>query len=166
MSEETTYTAEQYNDIKSKLNEFRDNNTNLLKNMDALEKKFDGVDLDQYADMMQKQRDQKDKKLIDAGKIDELLEERTKLMREDHTKEYKALQDQNSTYERQLESLMIDAAVRDNAAKQGVAATAMEDVLLRAKTVFRLKDGQAVPMDDNGNVIYQAGATEPMSVNE
>lgn len=164
--EEATVSQEQYDEVKGKLDEFRSNNVKLMKDMESLQSKFADVDLDQYAEMMQKARDQKDKKLIDAGKIDELVEERTKRMRKDHTKAYKSLQDENATYARQLEGLMIDASVRDHALKQGVASTAIDDVLLRAKAVFKLKDGQAVPMDAEGNVIYQAGATEPMSVDQ
>ena len=164
MSEEITYTVEQYEEIKGKLDEFRGNNVKLMKDMDALQSKFANVDLDQYAEMMQKHRDQKDKKLIDAGKIDELVEERTARIRKDHNKVYKVLEEENSTYQRQLEGLMIDSAVRDQASKHGVLPTATEDILLRAKAVFRLKEGQAVPMDSDGNVIYLAGATEPMGV--
>ena len=164
MSDENTYTAEQYNELKGKLDEFRGNNVTLMKDMDDLTNKFKNVDLDQYADMMQKQLDQKDKKLIDDGKIDELVEERTKRIQADNAKAYQSLQEQINTYQRQLEGLMIDATVRDHSSKQGVAPTAMDDIILRAKTVFKLKDGQATPMDGDGNVIYEAGATEPMSV--
>jgi len=168
MSEEkdAAVSQEQYDEVKGKLDEFRGNNVKLMKDMEALQSKFADIDLDQYAEMMQRARDQKDKKLIDAGKIDELLEERTKRMQEDHAKAYNGLKDENSTYQRQLEGLMIDAAVRDHAAQHGVAPTAIDDVLLRAKAVFKLKDGQAVPMDGDGNVIYQAGATEPMGVDQ
>lgn len=166
MSEENTYTEEQYDELKGKLDEFRSNNVKLMKDMEAMQSRFADVDIDQYAEMMQNQRDQKDKKLIDAGKIDELLEERTKRMQEDHAKAYNTLKDENSTHQRQLEGLMIDAVVRDHAAQQGIAPTAIDDVLLRAKAVFKLKEGQAVPMDGDGNVIYQAGATEPMGVDQ
>ena len=86
MSDENTYTAEQYNELKGKLDEFRGNNVTLMKDMDDLTNKFKNVDLDQYADMMQKQLDQKDKKLIDDGKIDELVEERTKRIQADNAK--------------------------------------------------------------------------------
>ena len=48
----------------------------------------------------------------------------------------------------------------------GVVDTGMEDILLRSKTVFSLKDGKAVPIDASGNTIYGHGTSEPMSVNE
>ena len=47
MSEEITFTVEQYEEIKGKLDEFRGNNVKLMKDMDALQSKFANVDLDQ-----------------------------------------------------------------------------------------------------------------------
>ena len=61
---------------------------------------------------------------------------------------------------------MIDASVRDSATQQGVAATAMDDVILRAKSVFQLKDGKATPFDTEGGVIYGSGSSEPMTVSQ
>ncbi len=40
----------------------------------------------------------------------------------------------------------------------------MEDVLLRAKTVFQIKDGVATPLDANGQVVYGKDGSTPMSV--
>jgi len=168
-----TYTEDEFNALqtkanenKAKLDEFRANNVKLMKDMDALTAKFDGIDLDSYNDMLKQQQAQKDKKLIDAGKIDELLEERTKTMREQHNKELEKIQGMNKTLNTQLETLVIDNAVRDSASKAGVVDTGIDDVLLRSQSVFSLKDGKAVPHDKDGNVIYGEGTSEPMSVKE
>jgi hypothetical protein len=168
-----TYTEEEFNslqaksdDNKSKLDEFRSNNVKLMKDMETLSAKFDGIDLDGYQDMVKQQQSMKDKKLLDAGKIDELLEERTKSMRELHNKELEKVQGTNKTLNTQLETLVIDNAVRDSAAKSGVVDTGIDDVLLRSQSVFSLKDGKAVPHDRDGNVIYGEGNSEPMSVQE
>ena len=61
---------------------------------------------------------------------------------------------------------MIDNAVRDSASKSGVVDTGIDDVLLRSQSVFSLKEGKAVPHDQNGNVIYGEGTSERMSVQE
>ena len=149
---------------KSKLDDFRSNNVKLLKDLEAMQGKFKNVDLDQYNNLLQAHNDGTDKKLMDEGKIEELFEERTKRMREAHNEEMGKVQGENDTHRRQLEGLMIDASVRDSATKQGVAPTAMDDVILRAKTIFKLKDGQATPFDSNGDVVYASGSAEPMSV--
>ena len=151
---------------KSKLDDFRTNNVKLLKDIETLQGKFKNVDLDQYEVLLKAHNDNGDKKLIDAGKIDELLEERTKRMREVHNEEIGKVQSENDIHKRQLEGLMIDASVRDSATQQGVAATAMDDVILRAKSVFQLKDGKATPFDTEGGVIYGSGSSEPMTVSQ
>ena len=149
---------------KSKLDEFRSNNVKMLKDIETINEKYKHVDLDQYAALMKAQNDGADDKLIKEGKIEELVEERTKRMRETHNSELGLVQTEADTHKKQLESLMIDASVRNSATKQGVAATAMEDVILRAKAVFQLKNGQATPFDNDGNVVYASGSSEPMSV--
>jgi hypothetical protein len=166
MSEEAETSQDDYDALKGKLDQFRSNNVKLMKEKESLESKYADVDMDQYAELLTKHNEQKDKKLIDSGKIDELFEEKTKRLREDHNKYTKTLQEENEVYKRQLEGLMIDAAVRDNAIKNGVASTAIDDVLLRAKAVFKLKEGQAVPYDAEGNVKFSNGSSNPMSVEE
>ncbi len=169
MSEEDDvkmYSEDEYNSVKGKLDEFRGNNVKLMKDMETLSAKFDGIDVDGYKDMVKQQQAMKDKKLISEGKIDELLEERTKTMREKHNQELEKIQGLNATLNKQLETLVIDNAVRDSATKSGVVDTGIDDVLLRSQSVFSLKDGKAVPHDRDGNVIYGEGKSEPMSVQE
>jgi hypothetical protein len=169
MSEEVevkTYSEDEYNNVKDKLDEFRGNNVKLMKDMETLSAKFDGIDVDGYKEMVKNQQAMKDKKLISEGKIDELLEERTKTMREKHNQELEKIQGLNGTLNKQLETLVIDNAVRDSATKAGVVDTGVDDVLLRSQSVFTLEKGKAVPHDPNGNIIYGEGTSEPMSVQE
>lgn len=165
-TDDKTYSEDEYNTLKTKLDDFRGNNVKLMKDMETLSAKFDGIDVESYNDMVKQQQANKDKKLIDAGKIDELLEERTKAMVLHHNKELDKIQGLNGTLNKQLETLVIDNAVRDSASKSGVVDTGIDDVLLRSQSVFSLKDGKAVPHDRDGNVIYGEGTSEPMSVQE
>ena len=116
--------------------------------------------------MIQQARDLKDKKLIDEGKIDELLEERTKSMREEHNNALEGMKGEQSSLTKKLEHLLIDNAVRDSAIKAGVVDTAIDDVVLRSQSIFSVKEGQAVPHDKDGNIIFGNGNSDPMSVNE
>tara|TARA_R100001244_G_scaffold99649_1_gene74397 strand:+ start:602 stop:1270 length:669 start_codon:yes stop_codon:yes gene_type:complete len=161
-----TYSEEQFTGIKTKLDEFRSNNVKLLKDMETLSQKFEGIDVEAYNEMLTKQNELKSKKLIDAGKIDELLAEKTKSMREVHNKELDKTNEVNLSLQEQLAKLVIDNAVRDSATKAGIVDTGMDDILLRSKSVFSLKDGKAVPTDKQGNTIFGHGTSEPMSVNE
>ena len=169
MSEEVeavTYSEEEYKGVNSKLKEFRDNNVKLIKDMESLTTKFEGIDVDAYADMVSKQEQLNNKKLIDAGKIDELLDEKTKSMREVHNKELNKTNEVNQSLQNQLAKLVIDNAVRDSATKAGVVDTGMDDILLRSKAIFSLKDCKAVPTDASGNTIFGHGTSEPMTVSE
>ena len=164
--EPVVYSHEEFTTQKTKLDEFRSNNVKLMKDMENLTSKFEGIDVDAYQDMLSKQEAMKTKKLIDAGKIDELLDEKTKSMREVHNKELSKTNEVNQSLQDQLAKLVIDNAVRDSAMKAGVVDTGMDDILLRSKSIFSLKDGKAVPTDAQGNTIFGHGTSEPMSVNE
>lgn len=173
MSDPKTYTEEEFKDLqsksdetKTKLDEFRTNNVKLLKDMETLSSKFEGVDLDNYTELLKQQQEHKDKTLIDAGKIDELLEERTKAMIKTHGEDMDKIKGENSTLHNQLAGLVIDGAVRDSAIKSGVVDTAIDDILLRSKAVFNLVNGQAIPHDSDGNTIYGNSSAEPMTVAE
>lgn len=166
IKEAVTYSEEEFTGVKTKLDEFRSNNVKLMKEMESLATKFEGIDIDNYKEMSEQQEKMRNKKLIDAGKIDELLEEKTKQMRETHNKEIHKTSEVNQSLQDQLAKLVIDNAVRDSATKAGVVDTGMEDILLRSKSVFSLVEGKAVPTDNQGNTIYGHGTTDPMSVNE
>jgi hypothetical protein len=110
-----------------------------------------------------------DKKLLDAGKVDELVAGRIGTMKSDYETQLKDRDDKLSTSNRQLESLLIDSAVRSASnPTEGaqVIPSAIDDVLLRAKTVYRIVDGVATPIDSKGQVIYGANGTDPMSIGE
>ena len=145
---------------KSKLDEFRNNNVKLLKDLE----KFKDVDPAKYQELLALAKKQEEKKLIDAGEIDKVVEQRVGEMKSTYENQLKTLTEQNSVAQRQLESLLIDNAVRDAAVKSGVQPTAVDDVLLRAKATFKIKDGNAVPVDAQGNVVYGKDGTSPMSV--
>ena len=115
-----TYSEDEYTGLKLKLDEFRTNNVKLLKDMESLSAKFEGVDIDAYNQLLVKQEALNKKKLIDAGKIDELLEEKTKQMRVAHNKELEKSHKVNESLQDQLAKLVIDNAVRDSATVNGV----------------------------------------------
>jgi hypothetical protein len=149
---------------KDRLDEFRDSNIALKKQIDDLTVKFGDVDPAKYRDLLDKEQQQREKKLIDAGKVEELLAERTGAMKAEFEKQTKALETDRATLTRQLEGLVIDNGLRDAAAKAGVRPTAIDDVLLRGRAIFRLQDGQAVPMDGDKPVFGKEG--NPMAIGE
>ena len=66
----------------------------------------------------------------------------------------------------QLEKLVIDNAIQVEAVKAGIRPTAMEDILLRGRSRFKLKDGAAVATAPDDKVIYGKDGITPQSMGE
>lgn len=147
-----------------KLTEFRDNNRTLKRQNDELTAKFADIDPEKYRELTAQEQKLRDKQLIDSGKVDELIAERVAAMRGDHDKQLKAVAGERDGMKKQLESLVIDGALRDAASKAGVAPTAIDDVLLRGRGTFRLVDGKAVAMDGDKQIFGKDG--ESLGVTE
>jgi hypothetical protein len=149
---------------KDKLDEFRDTNIALKRERDELTAKYGDIDPDKYRELSDLDRRQREKKLIDAGKVDELVAERVNAMKSDFEKQLAALGGEKSKLTTQLEGLVIDNAIRDAATKAGVRSTAVDDVLLRGRSLFKLQDGRAVPMEGDKPIFGKSG--DPMDIGE
>jgi hypothetical protein len=149
---------------KDKLDEFRTNNVELKKQLEALEEKFDGVDPEVFRELSTKAQKERDKKLIDSGKVEEMVNERVNAVKSGFEKERKGLDESNRKLTIQLEGLLIDNAVRDASAKSGVRSGAVDDVLLRARQVFKIIDGRAVAYDGDKQIFGATG--NPITVAE
>lgn len=147
---------------KARLDEFRTNNVELLKKLEL----FKDVDPAKLAEWMETERKLAEKKLIDAGDIDGLVNQRVSTMKRDYDKQIKELSDQLGLSTRQLETLLIDNTVRAHASTIGIAPTAVDDVLLRAKSIFKVKDGKPQALDSNGQVIYGKDGSTPLEVKD
>lgn len=146
---------------REKLDEFRNNNITLSKQLDA----FKGVDPAKYTNLLAIEKKLTDKELVDAGKVDEVVATRVQTLKTEHDGAIKGLNGQLEQATRQLESLLIDSAVRVKALELGVLPTAVDDVMLRAKSSFKIIDGQAVPHQD-GRPVYGKDGVKTMGVDE
>lgn len=147
---------------KDRLDEFRNNNIELNRKLEA----FKDLDPTKIRDMLETERKIAEKKLIDAGDIDGLVAQRVSTMKNDFDSRYNDLEGRYKTANRQLETLLIDNSVREVAAKIGVVPTAVDDVLLRAKTVFRVEDGAPVAKDSQGKTLYGKDGSSSLNIGE
>jgi hypothetical protein len=145
---------------KSKLNEFRQTNVDLMKKMEA----FKDLDPKKYAELMETDRKVREKQLIEAGKVDEVIAERVQLMRSQYDREVQTRDEQLKVANRQLETLLIDNAVKSSAVTHGILSTAIDDIVLRAKTAFSIQDGRPVMKNEKGEVVYGEDGTSPVSI--
>lgn len=136
-----------------KLGEFRENNRKLNAKVTELTdtlKQFEGVDAAKYKEYELTQHKLRDKQLIDAGKIDELLNSKIDPIKKEFQTKLEAAQKENSALSGRLEILHIDNQLTELGTKKGLRPTAIEDMLARGRRVFRLKDGQVVALDQDG----------------
>ena len=147
---------------KARLDEFRDNNVNLQRQLEA----FKGLDPKKVQDMLDNERKIAEKKLIDAGDIEGLVNQRVATMKQTYDTQINELQNNLNQSTRQLEVLLIDNSVREHAIKLGVTPTAVDDVLLRAKTVFKVEEGRPVAKDSQGNTLYGKDGQNSLSLGE
>lgn len=148
---------------KEKLDEFRTNNINLTNELTKFKADFKGIDPKEFHRLHKLELDGKF-----SGKtneeIDKTIQERVGTMRAELEEQINGLTKANETQASQLNVLLVDNVVRDAANKGGVTGPAVDDILLRAKSVFKLVEGRPVPHDTNGNVIYGNDGTSPLSV--
>lgn len=149
---------------KEKLDEFRENNIKIIKERDELRQKFDGIDPQIARELITKVQKEKDKKLVEAGQIEELVAQRVEAMRADYEAKLQGENTKSLGLQTKLESLLIDGALRDAASRAGVRASAVEDVLLRGRALFKLQDGKALPVQ--GDDVLYGKTGEPVTMDE
>ena len=164
---------------KEKVDEFRTNNIELKRKLDV----FSDVDIDAYngfkslgiesseiAGLKDTQTKIRDKKLFDNKDIDGLVNaqvnDRIGLMTAEHTAEMSKVTSALSTSEARLEDVLISNDLQTAAGDAGILPTAMNDVLLRGRQVFKLQDGVSTPHDSNGAVIYGSDGVKALTTKE
>jgi len=156
-------------EYKSKLDEFRGTNRNLLKEKQEWQKsleRYKDIDPDKYAKGIEalNQLDKlEDKSLLDAGNLDAVVAKRTQTMKEEYEKQvqakanaYQDVLGERDALRARLGVLVTDQAIQQAVAKVGqVKKGAMDDVLFRARAVWHIDaKGNMVPHDQKGDVAY------------
>lgn len=108
-------------------------------------------------------------------KFDEAVEHKVAQMKTDFENQKKAFEKQvndaktaNQSLTEQLEELTITNQVRSEAAKVGLHDWAVEDAVMHAKQVYRIKDGKPVPIKPGtkDEVLWGKNPNEPMPISE
>jgi hypothetical protein len=147
---------------KTRLDEFRTNNIQLQQQLDKLK----DVDPVKYAELIKLQQDVEEGRLIKEGKLEEVVNLRVTNMKRDLEGQLATSNSALSQANARLAVLMIDDAVRQAAVKIGALPTALDDVVLRARTVYSMDKGQPIPKDDKGQVIYGKDGSTPMAIED
>jgi len=149
---------------KDKLDEFRQNNVKLMKQLKEYEDKLKGVDPDEYKALKKKMKELEEKKLLEAGKVEELVQRKAMEIKQSYEDKLKELQKETQTVKKTAETYRDKLArtVIDSEVQRAVLSVAkprkgaINDILLRAKTTWKItEDGTPLPFNDKGEIIQK-----------
>ena len=163
--------------MKTRLDDFRTNNISLTEKLKA----FDGKkvltqdEVDEFARLHEQEQSIKDKKLIDAGKLDELLANRTEKMRADFeaqieslNKSLTAAKEIAGLHEGRLSTVLVESEVGRSLSASGNRPIqgALADIFSRAGSVWKVNDkGKLVALGADGQQVYGTEAN-PLTIDE
>lgn len=132
----------------------------LEKRARELEERFSGIDPEEARKSIEQGKALKERKLLEAGKVDELLAAREAALKAEHDKRYGAVDAAHKATQAELETTkgalakeLRDATLLRLAGQLDVAEGAKEDVLQYGKDVFRVQGGALVAVDESGRVL-------------
>jgi hypothetical protein len=147
---------------KERVDEFRTNNIQLQQRLDALK----DVDPVKYAELIKLDNEIKEGELIKKGDVEGVVNLRVTAMKADLENK---LNQSNTSLQKanaQLGVVLIDNSVKTAALKTGVAPTAVDDVVLRARAIYQIHEGNPVPKNEKGEIIYGKDGTTPMPMED
>lgn len=151
--------------LKSALQKERGTRETSEKALADLRKLLGDADPAKAREALAKLQELEDKKLIDAGQVDELFRQRTERLVKDYDAKIAERDGKLTAAEKRLAELVIDNELRTIATTKKVRAEAVGDFLERGRKVYRLVDGKAVPMKGD-QVVFGKKPNEPMSMEE
>jgi hypothetical protein len=135
------------------------------KALEAQVRKYKGLDPAKYQEAMDRLRQIDEKKLLDEGEVDKVVEQRLQARKAEWDEEKAALTEENAKLKELQTKLIIEDAVRAACVEAGAKPSAFEDFILRAKAVFVVDEAGPGPKRD-GQVVYGKDGTTPMTVAE
>jgi hypothetical protein len=159
--------------LKKVLEEVKSERARLREINASMREKYGDIDPDKAREAMTEFQKLQDKKLLDEGKVEELINQRIERMRLEHENQIKArdrkiaeMDASSKSLSSKLSEVLIDSSLTAAATKARVRATALEDVLLRGRQVWRLDGDTPKPMKGDGTVIIGNDGKNPLSVEE
>jgi hypothetical protein len=134
-----------------------------LKDATTNLQRFDGIDPDAVRTILSKFASDEEAALIAKGDIDTVLSKRTERMQADFAKKEKGWTDADARKDakiKKLESGKVSGALTAAASKAGALPEAMEDIVLRGQSTWRVNDdGDVVAMNGDEVVLGKDGKT-------
>lgn len=153
---------------KSKLDEFRTTNVALMKQLDDLKKQFEGIDPEQVRKLAEDKRKLEEEQAVKNGEVEKLIASRLQSAKADFEKRFGAVTSERDALTARLSELQIDQGVIAAATRGGLQLrqSAIPDLTSRARSMFRLENGEARAFDQDGKVRVGSNGAAPMTLDE
>lgn len=132
-----------------------------------------GYDPDTLKEMLDRISKDETAKLLAEGKVDEVLAKRTEFMQRDFETKIKALSEKLTEYEKTVEekdsalaTLIIDGQIKEAAIQLKLEPSAIEDAIIRGRSVFALEGGVPVARDASGQLKMGNNGKEKLTPRE
>ncbi len=152
---------------KSRVDEFRNNNVELKKQLDELLKKYEGVDPEEARKLLEQKQKLEEGQLLKEGDVEKLVIARVRAAVEPVEKRAAAAEQSAARIADRLAEIEINRAAIVAGTKLGLRPSAIPDLASRARTVFRMADGKAAAFDADGKTpLYAADGLTPLTLDE
>ena len=152
---------------KGKLDEFRANNVALLKQVEELKKRYEGIDPEEVRKLTEEKQRLEEERQLKAGEVEKVLENRIRGLKAEWEKQVAALSAERDALSGRLTTIQIDQGIVGAATKRGLRPTALMDITARARNVFKLVNGVPRAFEADGvTVRYGKDGVTPMSLEE
>lgn len=146
-----------------------------LKTLKSDYSKYKDLDPEKAREALKKMEELEDKGLLDAGKVDELVNRRTERMRMDFDSQVKALR--GGVEEKDATIKTLSGRLETHLIEQGLIAAVMEvgvprksaiqDITSRGRSTWKLdEDGNPVALMSDGSKIYGKDGKAPITMEE
>jgi hypothetical protein len=152
---------------KSRVDEFRNNNVALKRQLDELLKKYEGLDPDEARKLLEQKQKVEEGQLLKEGDVEKIVLARVKAAIDPIEKRAQAAEQSAAKTSERLADIEINRAAIVAATKMGLRPSAIPDLTLRARTVFRMVDGKSTAFDADGKTpLYGADGLTPLTLDE
>jgi hypothetical protein len=152
---------------RARLDEMRDTNIGLKKQLADLQARFSGIDPDAVRKLEEEKQRLEEERQLKAGELDKVIEGRIKGLKSDWDKQVAALTSDRESLNARLTAIQIDQGVMTAATRRGLRPTALTDITSRARIVFKLVNGAPRAFEADGQTVrYGRDGVSPMTLEE
>jgi hypothetical protein len=152
---------------KAKLDEFRTTNVALMKQLEDLKKRFDGIDPEQVRRLAEDKRKLEEEQALKNGEVEKLIASRLQAARADSDRQLSALTSERDALNARLADVQINQRLIEAATRRGLRGSAIPDVTARARAVFRLDNGEPRAFEADGKTVRVGrNGSSPMTLDE